>query len=816
MNNNNSGGAMNAMKTAIQFAKSLAAAIAGNWLEAAKSVLQSNAGKYIICFVLVVALILTSLIPALIGSLVGGLIELVSDIIDVVGDAFSWVGGTLGGIFNGGEASFEERTDTGFMQLALTGTPWEVEYTDTVNVEDMTFTEAVNTVTSASAEVIDGYIAQRCGDYVALADTIVSAYSTRMVKYEGVVYYNCYTSVKVNTMTVPANTGKKIMCAYIAQTNAYPDIVKPSICEWLGMRSPNATKAVTIDGRSYAIPAYIGKFAPVYKYDELLQGGSYDAQTALIDEIVYISSVDKNYYITYEKVPPEEDDTEEDSSEENNDDSGETEQTTKSKPKLRPVLNCLINITIGVRPIDEIVYDTIGLWTGSEKNYDGTTLLNTCEYSGDLSLLSRNQLKYQWVGSDGKTYTRQTFNQMYYYDLYTKVYELFSPNASESGDGSSIVAAAQRECELYEQNTTLSGGDKYWSWYYRAQVYPHHAEPWCCCFVYWCAAQCGYVSDSGCFGSTAYVNCRDVWEDFKARGQTHTESDFIPQPGDLVLFGSASCLEHIGIVESYDAETQTLTTLEGNVGDTATGRYNGSGYRIAARRTYTGGVYGTAWAGTNIYGYIRPAYPSNYYRDMVFMKYEASDNPAAIGYDDGGGWSFGLVQFNSNDEVIDGFLQYLQGHYPEMFATYFVDLPYASGACKSWADEDIEKLKAAWVNCANTEGETFVTAQLEYAAVIVQPFFDLVKTNFGLDLKRSRALLEMSWCRSIQSGPYGAYNYFKEAFSGKDLNTMTDTEIINTFYDMCEKKIPSMKWRLQNERQDILAIVVEATDSLEP
>ena len=816
MNNNNSGGAMNAMKTAIQFAKSLAAAIAGNWLEAIKSVLQSNAGKYVICFVLVVALILTSLVPALIGSLVGGLIDLVSDVLDVVGGAFGWVSDTLGGIISGGEASFEERTDTGFMQFALAGTPWEVEYTDTINVEDMTFTEAVNAVISASADVIDGYIEQRCGDYIALADTIASSYSTRLVHYDGVLYQTCKTSVKVNTLTVPSNTGKKIMCAYIAQTNAYEDLLTPTLCEWLGKRDTSGTKTVTIDNRAYSIPAYQGKFAPTYQYDELLQGSGNANFTALIDEIVYINSVEKYYYVTYEEVPAGEVDAEKDPSEDNNDYADETKRPEESKPKTRPVLNCLITVTIGVRPMDEVVYDTIGLWTGSEKNYDATTRLNTCDYSGNLSLQSRNQLKYQWAGSDGKTYTRQTFNQMYYYDLYTKVYELFSPNVSESGDGSSIVAAAQRECEQYEQNSTLSGGDKYWSWYYGAQVYPHHAEPWCVCWVYWCAAQCGYVSETGCFGPTVYVNCRDIWEDFKARGQTHTESDFIPQPGDLVLFGSASCLEHIGIVESYDAETRTLTTLEGNVGDTATGRYNGSGYRIAARRTYTGGVYGVAWAGTNIYGYIRPAYPSNYYRDMVFMKYEASDNPAAIGYDDGGGWSFGLVQFNSNDEVIDGFLQYLQGHYSEMFAKYFGSLPYESGACKTWADEDVEKLKTAWVNCANAEGEKFVTAQLEYAAIIVQPFFDLVKANFGLDMKRSRALLEMSWCRAIQSGPYGAYNYFKEAFSGKALDTMTDTEIINTFYDMCEKKIPSMKWRLQHERQDILALVVETTDLLEP
>lgn len=792
-NDSGRGSAVKAMRAAVQFAKSLASAIAGNWLDAAKSLAKSGVGKYIICIVLVVAIILTTLIPILVGSLVGWLVELASEVVDLVGDAFT----ALGDLLFGGAGSPGDSLDTGYMQKVLAGTPWEVEFTAPENAEDMNFTDVVNIALSKSSEVVDAYIAQRCGDYVALADTIASGYSGQMVHYNGVYYKSCRASVKVNTLAVPANMGKKIMCAYIAQTNSLPEIIAPSLCDWVGKRSSSLKQTVSIGGRYYTIPAYIGKFAPAYQYDELLQGGSDYAWTSLIDKIVYISSVDEYYYVTYEEEVAPDGSVSED-----------------KKPGTQPVLNYRLTVNIGVRDIDEIVYDTIGLWTGASDNYNPDTLLNNNEYTGDVSLQSVDLLKYQWTGSDGTTYTRQSFNQMYYYELYSKVYDMFAQTNTASGDGSSIVAAAQKECALYEQNTTLSGGDKYWSWYYEGQVYPHHPEPWCVCFVYWCATQCGYVSETGCFGPNVYVNCRDIWEDFKARGQTHTEADFLPQPGDLVLFGSASCLEHIGIVESYNTETSTLTTLEGNVGDTATGRYDGSGYRIAARRYYTDGVYGAAWAGTKIYGYIRPAYPSkNFYRDMVFMKYEASDNPAAIGYDVGGGWSYGLVQFNTNDKVIDGFLQYLQGSYPDIFASYFADLPYDKGACKTWTDAETARLKNAWGECANAEGERFVTAQLEYAAIIVQPFFDLVQENFGVDMKRSRALLEMSWCRAIQSGPYGAYNYFKEAFNGKSLDTMSDTEIINTFYDKCEQKIPSMKWRLQNERQDILALVVKTTET---
>ena len=69
---------------------------------------------------------------------------------------------------------------------------------------------------------------------------------------------------------------------------------------------------------------------------------------------------------------------------------------------------------------------------------------------------------------------------------------------------------------------------------------------------------------------------------------------------------------------------------------------------------------------------------------------------------------------------------------------------YDKGACKTWTDAETARLKNAWGECANAEGERFVTAQLEYAAIIVQPFFDLVQENLGVDMKRSRALLEMS------------------------------------------------------------------------
>lgn len=105
------------------------------------------------------------------------------------------------------------------------------------------------------------------------------------------------------------------------------------------------------------------------------------------------------------------------------------------------------------------------------------------------------------------------------------------------------------------------GGQPYWSWYgFNSRV------EWCCCFVSWCAAQCGYI-DAGvipkCAGCTVAVN----W--FKERGQW-LDGSAEPSPGMIIFYdwaknGLDGQPDHTAIV--WKVENGYVYTIEGNWND---------------------------------------------------------------------------------------------------------------------------------------------------------------------------------------------------------------------------------------------------------
>ncbi len=90
------------------------------------------------------------------------------------------------------------------------------------------------------------------------------------------------------------------------------------------------------------------------------------------------------------------------------------------------------------------------------------------------------------------------------------------------------------------------GGQPYWSWYgFESR------QPWCACFVSWCADQCGYL-EAGLVPK--FSACEEGIRWFTERGQYHPR-DHVPEPGDLVFFdwGSDGSYDHVGIVEYVEA-----------------------------------------------------------------------------------------------------------------------------------------------------------------------------------------------------------------------------------------------------------------------
>ena len=168
---------------------------------------------------------------------------------------------------------------------------------------------------------------------------------------------------------------------------------------------------------------------------------------------------------------------------------------------------------------------------------------------------------------------------------------------SSSGD-SDIVAVAQSQIGNV-------GGEPYWSWYgFSSRV------EWCCCFVSWCANECGYI-DGGVIPRYSVVDDGVNW--FKSKGQW-LDGNETPSPGMIIFFdweydGLDGSGDHTGIVEKV--EDGRVYTIEGNASDKCqelsytVGYYEilGYGYYEQNDSSASGDVASQVWTHLKSYGY---------------------------------------------------------------------------------------------------------------------------------------------------------------------------------------------------------------------
>lgn len=114
-----------------------------------------------------------------------------------------------------------------------------------------------------------------------------------------------------------------------------------------------------------------------------------------------------------------------------------------------------------------------------------------------------------------------------------------------------------------------------------------NGQPWCAVFVSWVAMKAGA---SDLFPRTASCDVAGGW--FKARGQW---SEF-PKVGSQVFYGTASDLNHTGVVIDFDATV--IVTVEGNTNDSGSREGDGVYRKVRRRRD------------AFVQGYGHPAYPA--------------------------------------------------------------------------------------------------------------------------------------------------------------------------------------------------------------
>ena len=167
-----------------------------------------------------------------------------------------------------------------------------------------------------------------------------------------------------------------------------------------------------------------------------------------------------------------------------------------------------------------------------------------------------------------------------------------------TGSNSDIVLVAQ------EQLGNI-GGQPYWSWYgFSSRV------EWCCCFVSWCANECGYI-DSGTIPKYSVVDTGVDW--FKNKEQW-LDGNEEPEAGMIIFFdwaddGLDGSGDHTGIVEKV--ENGIVYTIEGNSGDkVCENQYSignneilGYGYYTGNNSVATGDAAQQVWTYLKGYGY---------------------------------------------------------------------------------------------------------------------------------------------------------------------------------------------------------------------
>lgn len=116
--------------------------------------------------------------------------------------------------------------------------------------------------------------------------------------------------------------------------------------------------------------------------------------------------------------------------------------------------------------------------------------------------------------------------------------------------------------ESEDGDETKKGYSRYGAWY--GDSY----GDWCAMFVSFCL----HYADADEFPAEA--NCQRWVTQFKTDEVWEGAASYVPGRGDLIFFDYTQdgTAQHVGIVEEYDAETQTVHTIEGNTSDTVARR----------------------------------------------------------------------------------------------------------------------------------------------------------------------------------------------------------------------------------------------------
>ena len=211
---------------------------------------------------------------------------------------------------------------------------------------------------------------------------------------------------------------------------------------------------------------------------------------------------------------------------------------------------------------------------------------------------------------------------------------------------------------------------------------------------------------------------------------------------------------------------------------------------------------------SNLLNYIYSNANSDLPSDLgwISAKYEASGYNAdsiSNGAGDFGGKSYGIPQFSTTQGSADSFVKFLKENYPNIGNIF--------GNAKAGTDA----FDAAWKIAAQRNSSFGYIQQLYAKEIFVDKQIEAIKKKYGLDMNRSKALLEAVFSAAIQ------YNNLTPSLLKGYKQGMTDKEIIDLIYSNKLSGVDShfrssskavragVRNRIPNEWKDVLSLIPE-------
>ena len=193
-------------------------------------------------------------------------------------------------------------------------------------------------------------------------------------------------------------------------------------------------------------------------------------------------------------------------------------------------------------------------------------------------------------------------------------------------------------------------------------------------------------------------------------------------------------------------------------------------------------------------------YDDSSYRGVGYMCYsdeigtEGNAGFVSKGTGDYGGISYGMYQFSTTTGSAQDFVNWSKTNSPEIYKIF-----KEAGNPKAGTP----KFGSAWKKCYDKLEGKFEDAQTEFAmAKIIEPGYENVKNETGIDLKKSRARTEFLVSTATQFGPKGILNLFNEVKNKgvKINNDMDDQKLLDI---MCQHKYDTVNYHFRSSNSDV-------------